>query len=183
ASGSDVIGGASLGGAASPAGASARRRGWWSSGPRAKWVRLATVLAYVLSVSLAAIVLAVYYSLIWQPVRGGGQPHTQPQPPEATRSGPGGRKHNSPPTPTDRTAPTASEPRITEGRRPPVGESRSRRGKRDPGVDWTGLALLQPSGPCHRTPQIAVVDSEGLGLRDAFGFTSPSWQRLGQGRL
>ncbi|KAL8169382.1 UNVERIFIED_CONTAM: putative transmembrane protein inafm2 [Gekko kuhli] len=32
-----------------------------------KWVRLATVLAYVLSVSLAAIVLAVYYSLIWQP--------------------------------------------------------------------------------------------------------------------
>lgn len=46
-----------------------------------KWVRLATVLAYVLSVSLAAIVLAVYYSLIWQPVRGGGQPHAQPQPP------------------------------------------------------------------------------------------------------
>uniref|UniRef100_A0ABM5FAF4 Transmembrane protein INAFM2 n=1 Tax=Pogona vitticeps TaxID=103695 RepID=A0ABM5FAF4_9SAUR len=47
-----------------------------------KWVRLATVLAYVLSVSLAAIVLAVYYSLIWQPVRGGGQPHPpQPQPP------------------------------------------------------------------------------------------------------
>ncbi|XP_065540641.1 putative transmembrane protein INAFM2 [Lathamus discolor] len=39
-----------------------------------KWVRLATVLAYVLSVSLAAIVLAVYYSLIWQPVRGGSGP-------------------------------------------------------------------------------------------------------------
>ena len=33
-----------------------------------KWVRLATVLAYVLSVSLAAIVLAIYYSLIWKPV-------------------------------------------------------------------------------------------------------------------
>ena len=32
-----------------------------------KWVRLATVLAYVLSVSLAAIVLAVYYSLMWDP--------------------------------------------------------------------------------------------------------------------
>ena len=32
-----------------------------------KWVRLATVLAYVLSVSLAAIVLAIYYSLMWQP--------------------------------------------------------------------------------------------------------------------
>uniref|UniRef100_A0A8C5WRY6 InaF motif containing 2 n=1 Tax=Laticauda laticaudata TaxID=8630 RepID=A0A8C5WRY6_LATLA len=51
-----------------------------------KWVRLATVLAYVLSVSLAAIVLAVYYSLIWQPVRGGGQPHPQPQPPVAAPS-------------------------------------------------------------------------------------------------
>lgn len=36
-----------------------------------KWVRLATVFAYVLSVSLAAIVLAVYYSLIWQPVGAG----------------------------------------------------------------------------------------------------------------
>ena len=32
-----------------------------------KWVRLATVLAYVLSVSLAAIVLAIYYSLMWNP--------------------------------------------------------------------------------------------------------------------
>ncbi|XP_062824254.1 putative transmembrane protein INAFM2 [Anolis carolinensis] len=48
-----------------------------------KWVRLATVLAYVLSVSLAAIVLAVYYSLIWQPVRGGGAPHGQHRPPGA----------------------------------------------------------------------------------------------------
>ena len=32
-----------------------------------KWVRLATVLAYVLAVSLAAIVLALYYSIIWEP--------------------------------------------------------------------------------------------------------------------
>ena len=32
-----------------------------------KWVRLATVLMYVLAVSLAAIVLAIYYSLVWEP--------------------------------------------------------------------------------------------------------------------
>ncbi|XP_052390464.1 uncharacterized protein LOC127938095 [Carassius gibelio] len=32
-----------------------------------KWVRLATVFAYVLSVSLAAIILAIYYSLVWKP--------------------------------------------------------------------------------------------------------------------
>ncbi|KAJ1104450.1 hypothetical protein NDU88_001862 [Pleurodeles waltl] len=37
-----------------------------------KWVRLATVFAYVLSVSLAAIILAIYYSLIWKPVRSSG---------------------------------------------------------------------------------------------------------------
>ncbi|CAH2328172.1 Hypothetical predicted protein [Pelobates cultripes] len=37
-----------------------------------KWVRLATVFAYVLSVSLAAIILAIYYSLIWKPVRTSG---------------------------------------------------------------------------------------------------------------
>ncbi|XP_030415323.1 putative transmembrane protein INAFM2 [Gopherus evgoodei] len=56
-----------------------------------KWVRLATVLAYVLSVSLAAIVLAVYYSLIWQPVRGGAAPQTRPPtgPSAAGRTTPG----------------------------------------------------------------------------------------------
>uniref|UniRef100_A0A9J8ABT0 Zgc:153157 n=1 Tax=Cyprinus carpio carpio TaxID=630221 RepID=A0A9J8ABT0_CYPCA len=32
-----------------------------------KWVRLATVFAYVLSVSLAAIILAIYYSMLWKP--------------------------------------------------------------------------------------------------------------------
>lgn len=32
-----------------------------------KWVRLATVFAYVLSVSLAAIILAIYYSFFWSP--------------------------------------------------------------------------------------------------------------------
>ncbi|XP_062864073.1 putative transmembrane protein INAFM2 [Trichomycterus rosablanca] len=40
-----------------------------------KWVRLATVFAYVLSVSLAAIILAIYYSLIWKPtLASGGRP-------------------------------------------------------------------------------------------------------------
>lgn len=37
-----------------------------------KWVRLATVMVYVTSVSLAAVVLAVYYSLIWKPTAGPG---------------------------------------------------------------------------------------------------------------
>lgn len=36
-----------------------------------QWVRLATVFAYLLSVSLAAIILAIYYSLIWKPTPAG----------------------------------------------------------------------------------------------------------------
>ncbi|XP_063188327.1 putative transmembrane protein INAFM2 [Chroicocephalus ridibundus] len=70
-----------------------------------KWVRLATVLAYVLSVSLAAIVLAVYYSLIWQPVRsgGGGSPGpgpatATPPPHAATLPGPAAGRAQEPPT-------------------------------------------------------------------------------------
>ncbi|KAM3602958.1 uncharacterized protein V6R79_014220 [Siganus canaliculatus] len=35
-----------------------------------RWVRLATVVVYVLSVSLAAVILAVYYSLVWRPTAG-----------------------------------------------------------------------------------------------------------------
>ncbi|XP_071323460.1 putative transmembrane protein INAFM2 [Trachinotus anak] len=41
-----------------------------------KWVRLATVVVYVLSVSLAAAVLALYYSLIWKPTPGPGLTRT-----------------------------------------------------------------------------------------------------------
>lgn len=41
-----------------------------------RWVRLATVLAYALSVSLAAVILAVYYSLLWKPTAGPGLTRT-----------------------------------------------------------------------------------------------------------
>ncbi|XP_062920927.1 uncharacterized protein LOC134355110 [Mobula hypostoma] len=33
------------------------------------WVRLATVFAYLLCVSLTAVILVIYYTLIWEPVR------------------------------------------------------------------------------------------------------------------
>lgn len=56
-----------------------------------KWVRLATVFAYVLSVSLAAIVLAVYYSLIWQPVGAGTSGGAVGPPPSGSNTtGPSG---------------------------------------------------------------------------------------------
>ncbi|XP_037551477.1 uncharacterized protein LOC119427888 [Nematolebias whitei] len=47
-----------------------------------KWVRLATVFAYVLSVSLAAIILAVYYSLIWKPTGASSNSAGKPVGPE-----------------------------------------------------------------------------------------------------
>lgn len=43
-----------------------------------KWVRLATVFAYVLSVSLAAIILAIYYSLIWKPTSAASSSFASP---------------------------------------------------------------------------------------------------------
>ncbi|KAM7109694.1 LOW QUALITY PROTEIN: putative transmembrane protein INAFM2 [Ciconia maguari] len=91
-----------------------------------KWVRLATVLAYVLSVSLAAIVLAVYYSLIWQPVRGGrgggsgpaaatSQPRAAPPGPAASQP-PAGPTQEAPPAPP-RTGPHP-DPGLAETDRP-----------------------------------------------------------------
>ncbi|XP_052667269.1 putative transmembrane protein INAFM2 [Harpia harpyja] len=99
-----------------------------------KWVRLATVLAYVLSVSLAAIVLAVYYSLIWQPVRGGGggsgsgpaaaavtsQPRAAPPGPAVSRP-PAGPTQETPPAPP-RTGP---DPGLAETDRPDASSSSS----------------------------------------------------------
>uniref|UniRef100_UPI003AAA809E uncharacterized protein n=1 Tax=Centroberyx gerrardi TaxID=166262 RepID=UPI003AAA809E len=51
-----------------------------------KWVRLATVTAYVLSVSLAAVILAVYYSLIWKPTAGPGHSRGRSRPGTPGRS-------------------------------------------------------------------------------------------------
>uniref|UniRef100_A0A8C7RWT5 InaF motif containing 2 n=1 Tax=Oncorhynchus mykiss TaxID=8022 RepID=A0A8C7RWT5_ONCMY len=48
-----------------------------------KWVRLATVFAYVLSVSLAAIILAIYYSLIWKPTSASSPAGNCAPPPRA----------------------------------------------------------------------------------------------------
>ncbi|KAL7861835.1 hypothetical protein SRHO_G00132760 [Serrasalmus rhombeus] len=70
-----------------------------------KWVRLATVFAYVLSVSLAAIILAVYYSLIWKPTAAStsppsdGKPGTTAPPNATTDADMGNGNSTSPWTP------------------------------------------------------------------------------------
>ncbi|KAM6133656.1 putative transmembrane protein INAFM2 [Phoenicopterus ruber ruber] len=112
-----------------------------------KWVRLATVLAYVLSVSLAAIVLAVYYSLIWQPVRGGGgsgsgpaaattsQPRAAPPPPgPAASQPPAGPTQEAPPAPP-RTGP---DPGLAETDRPDASPP--------PGAEASAAALRRVRG-------------------------------------
>ncbi|XP_018943196.1 putative transmembrane protein INAFM2 [Cyprinus carpio] len=62
-----------------------------------KWVRLATVFAYVLSVSLAAIILAIYYSLIWSPNKSVNTPTTPS--PTTTASGNGTESNSTQATP------------------------------------------------------------------------------------
>lgn len=69
-----------------------------------KWVRLATVFAYVLSVSLAAIILAIYYSLIWSPHKTNNSTTTTaataiPIPTTATASGNGTDSNSTQETP------------------------------------------------------------------------------------
>ncbi|XP_005107620.1 putative transmembrane protein INAFM2 [Aplysia californica] len=60
-------GNASQGGSKGPSFTADKGKNKMAAKTNKKWVRLATVLAYVLAVSLAAIVLATYYSLIWEP--------------------------------------------------------------------------------------------------------------------
>ncbi|XP_060031136.1 putative transmembrane protein INAFM2 [Erinaceus europaeus] len=87
-----------------------------------KWVRLATVFAYVLSVSLAAIVLAVYYSLIWQPVGAGTSGSSAGPPPGTNGSGPAGTSGAAEPNatgPSRRAEPPAAGPRAAPLERAP----------------------------------------------------------------
>uniref|UniRef100_A0A674IW13 InaF motif containing 1 n=1 Tax=Terrapene triunguis TaxID=2587831 RepID=A0A674IW13_9SAUR len=78
-------------------GGSPGRRGWPSlllGGGRAppRWLRVATVCAYFLCVSLAALLLVIYYGLVWAPRGPGAENGTEPGPRAPQRcnhSGPG----------------------------------------------------------------------------------------------
>ena len=54
-----------------------------------KWIRLATVFAYIVSVSLAAVVLAIYYSLMWNPDKDNATTPTPTTAGGAVNGGPG----------------------------------------------------------------------------------------------
>lgn len=73
-----------------------------------KWVRLATVFAYVLSVSLAAIILAIYYSLIWSPNKSNSPPTTPSPPTTASINGTDSNNTRATPVPINATGTNAS---------------------------------------------------------------------------
>ncbi|XP_047184814.1 putative transmembrane protein INAFM2 [Scophthalmus maximus] len=64
-----------------------------------RWVRLSTAVVYVLSVSLAAVILALYYSLVWRPAPGPG-PDPGPGPAQSG-AGTGEPRAKSPGTEAD----------------------------------------------------------------------------------
>ncbi|KAM6153551.1 putative transmembrane protein INAFM1 [Erethizon dorsatum] len=103
-----------------------------SEGPRARWLRLAPVCAYFLCVSLAAVLLAVYYGLIWVPTR---PPAGPAGPPPSAHPAPCAARPGAPlaPAPAPAAACLLGAP---GGPRPPLDLPRSRRRRRrhsDPG--------------------------------------------------
>ncbi|XP_012921864.1 putative transmembrane protein INAFM1 [Heterocephalus glaber] len=107
------------GGGESPGG------GGLSEGPRGRWLRLAPVCAYFLCVSLAAVLLAVYYGLIWVPTRPlAGPAGPLPSVPPAPCAAPPG----VPPAPVPAPAAAAACLLGAPGEpRPPLDLPRSRR--------------------------------------------------------
>lgn len=79
------------------------------AGGSKKWARLATVVLYVLSVCLAAAVLAIYYSLIWKPTTGPGGHRTEPCPADRQHKAAGSRFGTGSSGPTGQTPTGAAE--------------------------------------------------------------------------
>uniref|UniRef100_A0A286Y564 InaF motif containing 1 n=1 Tax=Cavia porcellus TaxID=10141 RepID=A0A286Y564_CAVPO len=94
-----------------------------SEGPRARWLRLAPVCAYFLCVSLAAVLLAVYYGLIWVPTRPPAGPAGQSPSPFPA---PCAAHQGAPPAPAAPSCLLGSP----DGLRPPLDLPRSRRHSR-----------------------------------------------------
>lgn len=109
------------GGGESPGGAGL------SEGPRGRWLRLAPVCAYFLCVSLAAVLLAVYYGLIWVPTR---PPAAPAGPPPSAQSSPCGARAGALPAPAPAAASVACLLGAPGGPRPQLELPRSRRRRR-----------------------------------------------------
>lgn len=102
-----------------------------SEGPRARWLRLAPVCAYFLCVSLAAVLLAVYYGLIWVPARPLAAPAGPPPSAQSPRCA---ARPGSPPAPAPAAASVSCVLGGPSGPRPQLElpHSRRRRHHSDP---------------------------------------------------
>lgn len=98
-----------------------------SEGPRGRWLRLAPVCAYFLCVSLAAVLLAVYYGLIWVPTR---PPAAPGGPPPSAQSSPCGGRAGALPAPAPAAASVSCLLGAPGGPRPQLELPRSRRRRR-----------------------------------------------------
>lgn len=95
-----------------------------SEGPRGRWLRLAPVCAYFLCVSLAAVLLAVYYGLIWVPTRPHAPPAgLQPSAPSTLCAA----RQGAPPAPAPAAASVSCLLGVPSGLRPQLELPRSRR--------------------------------------------------------
>lgn len=111
-----------------------------SEGPRGRWLRLAPVCAYFLCVSLAAVLLAVYYGLIWVPARPpaapAGLPPSAQSPPCAARPG-------APPVPAPAAASVSCLLGAPGGPRPQLQLPLSRRRRRRPSPSDPSLQMTR----------------------------------------
>ncbi|XP_074225454.1 putative transmembrane protein INAFM1 [Camelus bactrianus] len=98
-----------------------------SEGPRGRWLRLAPVCAYFLCVSLAAVLLAVYYGLIWVPTRPAAAPAG---PPPSAQTSPCGARAGALPAPAPAAASVSCLLGPPGGPRPQLELPRSRRRRR-----------------------------------------------------
>lgn len=134
-----------------------------------KWVRLATVFAYVLSVSLAAIILAIYYSLIWKPTTA------------SSSSGKPGAFEEASPTANISTnistGNNVSEWNSTQTRLPPLsGQVTTPRPQASPWADRAERAAASPRGAPAETAHSRQED--GLGAASRGDTSADKWDTL-----
>lgn len=125
-----------------------------------KWVRLATVVVYVLSVSLAAVVLAVYYSLIWKPSAGPGLSRTGTgNRTEMTDSGPHRTKQNETKCCCNINRPTQTN-KTYKDRKPDQSTETST------GSSCTGPAEPAQAGQSSTSPSLSTAEPSAVTAED-----------------
>ncbi|KAM7057557.1 putative transmembrane protein INAFM1 [Molossus nigricans] len=122
-----------------------------SEGPRGRWLRLAPVCAYFLCVSLAAVLLAVYYGLIWVPAR---PPAVPAGPPPSAPFLPCAAHPGAPPVPAPAAASVSCLLGAPGGPRPQLELPRSRRRRHS-----------DPSRPDHQMLGETAEAAGGRGRR------------------